>query len=309
MLCRAGQRQGSRRAARVCFRFSRLRAGLPGRGSRPGTRTARNAGHPRRGGPSCDRRDDHALRGHELGPGPRHCRAPRPATAYARRSLRSVTVAPSAGRSPTPIQPATCPRWRWRSAPPWWWRGPNGRRTVPASEFFVDYLQTALEPTEDARRGPGTRSSATSTAWGYRYEKFQRVAQAWAVVGVAALVCRSAGAIEQARIGLTNMGSRPLRATATEAALNGVKVTAGAVDEAAALAADGTSPPSDLSGQADYRAAPRPGPDPERSADSSRNIGVRPALASPDACARCLAGLRGELRAVGERVHGSRAGV
>jgi carbon-monoxide dehydrogenase medium subunit len=93
----------------------------------------------------------------------------------------------------------------------------------------------------------------TSTAWGYRYEKFQRVAQAWAVVGVAALVRRSAGAIEQARIGLTNMGSRPLRATATEAALNGVKVTAGAVDEAAALAADGTSPPSDLSGQADYR--------------------------------------------------------
>jgi carbon-monoxide dehydrogenase medium subunit len=130
--------------------------------------------------------------------------------------------------------------------------GPNGRRTVPASEFFVDYLQTALEPTEmlvEVR----VPKLGTSTAWGYRYEKFQRVAQAWAVVGVAALVRRSAGGIEQARIGLTNMGSRPLRATATEAALNGVKVTAGAVDEAAALAADGTSPPSDLSGQADYR--------------------------------------------------------
>jgi carbon-monoxide dehydrogenase medium subunit len=103
--------------------------------------------------------------------------------------------------------------------------GPNGRRTVPASEFFVDYLQTALEPTEmlvEVR----VPKLGTSTAWGYRYEKFQRVAQAWAVVGVAALVRRSAGAIEQARIGLTNMGSRPLRATASEAALNGVKVTA-----------------------------------------------------------------------------------
>src|SRR5690348_2258551 len=75
--------------------------------------------------------------------------------------------------------------------------GPNGRRTVPASEFFVDYLQTALEPTEmlvEVR----VPKLGTSTAWGYRYEKFQRVAQAWAVVGVAALVRRSAGAIEQA---------------------------------------------------------------------------------------------------------------
>jgi aerobic carbon-monoxide dehydrogenase medium subunit len=66
-------------------------------------------------------------------------------------------------------------------------------------------------------------------------------------------VRRSGGRIEEARVGLTNMGTTPLRATATEAALTGARAAAGAVEDAAALAADGTSPASDLSGQADYR--------------------------------------------------------
>jgi carbon-monoxide dehydrogenase medium subunit len=59
--------------------------------------------------------------------------------------------------------------------------------------------------------------------------------------------------ITDARIGLVNMGATPLRATAAEQALAGVRADAAAVDNAAARAAEGTSPPSDLSGQADYR--------------------------------------------------------
>jgi aerobic carbon-monoxide dehydrogenase medium subunit len=130
--------------------------------------------------------------------------------------------------------------------------GPGGRRSVPASEFFVDYLQTALEPTEVLVQVRLPKLGADS-GWGYRYEKFQRVAQAWAIVGVAALVRRSDGAIGEARVGLTNMGATPLRAEATEAALAGAEATADAVEDAAARAADGTSPATDLSGQADYR--------------------------------------------------------
>ena len=61
------------------------------------------------------------------------------------------------------------------------------------------------------------------SGWGYRYEKFQRVAQSWAIVGVAALVRRSGGGIEEARLGLVNMGVTPLRATATEEALAGAR--------------------------------------------------------------------------------------
>ena len=55
------------------------------------------------------------------------------------------------------------------------------------------------------------------TGWGVHYEKFHRVAQAWAIVGVAAAVRRSNGSIAEARIGLTNMGATPVRARATEA--------------------------------------------------------------------------------------------
>jgi carbon-monoxide dehydrogenase medium subunit len=130
--------------------------------------------------------------------------------------------------------------------------GPAGRRAVPSSEFFVDYLQTALEPT-DVLAEIRVPKLGTASGWGYRYEKFQRVAQAWAIVGAAALVHRSDGVIGEARVGLTNMGATPLRAGATEAALAGAEATAAAVEGAAGMAADGTSPASDLSGQSDYR--------------------------------------------------------
>jgi carbon-monoxide dehydrogenase medium subunit len=126
--------------------------------------------------------------------------------------------------------------------------GPGGRRTVAAAEFFVDYLQTAIGPDEVLVE---VRLPKLGEGWGFRYEKFQRVAQAWAIVGVAAAVRRSDGGIAEARIGLTNMGSTPLRATAVEQALAGAQLAG--VREASEHAADGTSPPSDLNGQADYR--------------------------------------------------------
>ncbi len=127
--------------------------------------------------------------------------------------------------------------------------GPGGRRTVPASEFFVDYLQSALAPDEllVEVRVPKL------TGWGVHYEKFQRVAQAWAIVGVAAAVRMENGAIAEARVGLTNMGPTPVRAAAVEAALAGIAAEPGAVGAATAATAEGTRPPSDLGGAADYR--------------------------------------------------------
>ena len=88
------------------------------------------------------------------------------------------------------------------------------------------------------------------TGWGAHYEKFVRVAHQWPIVAVAATV---KGSIDEARVGLTNMGSTPLRASATEAALAGASATEDGVREAAELAAEGTNPPSDLNGAADYR--------------------------------------------------------
>jgi carbon-monoxide dehydrogenase medium subunit len=128
--------------------------------------------------------------------------------------------------------------------------GPNGRREVPASEFFVDYFTTTLAADEllVAVKVP------KHTGWLSHYEKFNRVAQAWSIVAVAALVRRENGSIAEARIGLTNMGTTPLRASTVESALAGADASADAVGAAAEHAADGTNPPSDLSGQSDYRA-------------------------------------------------------
>lgn len=127
--------------------------------------------------------------------------------------------------------------------------GPQGRRTIPAAEFFTDYLQTALRPDEllVEVRVPKTEN------WGFHYEKFNLSAQAWAVVGVAALVRRDDGHLAESRIGLTNMGTTPLRASATEEALAGADADPAAVARAAEAAAEGTRPASDLSASREYR--------------------------------------------------------
>ena len=128
--------------------------------------------------------------------------------------------------------------------------GLSGRRTVRAAEFFVDYLTTALEEGEllVEIRIPKLRGT-----WGMHYEKFSRVAQAWSIVAVAAVVRREEGRIAEARVALTNMGPTPLRASGVEAALTDVDATREAVAQAASHAAEGTSPSSDLNAQADYR--------------------------------------------------------
>ncbi|MFI7618491.1 FAD binding domain-containing protein [Nonomuraea terrae] len=128
-------------------------------------------------------------------------------------------------------------------------RSAQGEREIPAADFFVDYLESSLAQGEILA---GVRIPKPGEGWGFHYEKFHRTAQAWAIVGVAAAVRRSNGAITEARIGLTNMGATPLRAHATEAALRGVEL-GDAVRQACEQAADGTSPPSDLHAQPDYR--------------------------------------------------------
>jgi carbon-monoxide dehydrogenase medium subunit len=128
--------------------------------------------------------------------------------------------------------------------------GAGGERRIPAAEFFLDYLTTGLTPDEVLT---AVRVPKLGAGWSSHYEKFNRVAQAWSIVAVAALVRRENGAIAEARIGLTNMAPTPVRAAATEAALAGVDASADAVAAAAEHAAEGTSAPSDLSGKADYR--------------------------------------------------------
>jgi carbon-monoxide dehydrogenase medium subunit len=127
--------------------------------------------------------------------------------------------------------------------------GSSGEREVAAADFFTGLFETAVGEGEllTAIRFP------KHTGWGAHYEKFVRVSHQWSIVAVAATVKADGGTISEARIGLTNMGDRPLRATAVEQALVGAAATDEAVRAAAASAADGTNPPSDLNGDADYR--------------------------------------------------------
>ncbi|MFC5747146.1 FAD binding domain-containing protein [Actinomadura rugatobispora] len=129
-------------------------------------------------------------------------------------------------------------------------RSVRGEREIAARDFFVDWMTSAMEPDElmvsvrVPKLGPG---------WGVHYEKFQRTAQAWAVVGVACAVRRERGAIEDARVALTNMGPVPVRASTVEEFIAGRTVSDDSFRSAAESATDGTTPPTDLHGSAEYR--------------------------------------------------------
>ncbi len=127
--------------------------------------------------------------------------------------------------------------------------GPGGTRTVAADDFFVDLFETAIGEDEILTEVRIPKH----TGWGAHYEKFVRVAHQWPIVAVAAAVRVEGGTIAEARVGLTNMGSTPLRARGVEEALVGVEATEDAVREAASRATEGTNPPSDLNGEASYR--------------------------------------------------------
>jgi len=127
--------------------------------------------------------------------------------------------------------------------------GPNGRRSVPAAEFFTDVFTTALDHGEllVEIRVP------KHTGWGAHYEKLSRTAQSWSIVAVAAAVRSEGGTITQAAVGLTNMGLVPVRAAAVERALVGQPATAEAINAAAAHAGEGAAPMADSNADEAFR--------------------------------------------------------
>ena len=119
-------------------------------------------------------------------------------------------------------------------------QGTSGTREIAATDFFQGFLETALEPDEllTEIRVPKTGAN------GFAFEKFNRRAQDFATVGVVA--ARTNGATH---VGLINMGSTPLRATAVEQAL----AQGASAADAASHAADGTEPTADLNASVEYR--------------------------------------------------------
>jgi carbon-monoxide dehydrogenase medium subunit len=116
-------------------------------------------------------------------------------------------------------------------------RGPSGMRQIAATDFFHGLFESALQPGELLTEIRVPRPAAA----GWSFQKFTKRAIDWAIVGVAA---------QGSSVALVNMGSTPVRASAVEQAL----ASGAAPRDAAAFAAEGTSPPDDLNGDARYRA-------------------------------------------------------
>jgi len=129
-------------------------------------------------------------------------------------------------------------------------QGSDGQREIAAADLFEDFLTTTLKAGEVLTE---VRLPALED-YGFGYQKFNRRREDWAMVAVSALVKKADdGSCEDVRIGLTHMGSVPLRATAAEKALRGQPLDAEHLKAAADLAAEGTEPPGDLNATSEYK--------------------------------------------------------
>jgi carbon-monoxide dehydrogenase medium subunit len=130
-------------------------------------------------------------------------------------------------------------------------RGPQGERRIPAREFFLDFLTTALRPDEVLTE---VRAPAPAARHGWSYQKLANQASGYAIVGVGALVeLDGDNACVDIRVGVTGAAAVAWRAEATETALRGQRLESEAVAAAADLVDGGIDFLDDLHGSAEYR--------------------------------------------------------
>jgi carbon-monoxide dehydrogenase medium subunit len=124
--------------------------------------------------------------------------------------------------------------------------GPNGRRTVPASEFFVEMMQSALQPNE-ILTGIRVRATGSSVA----YVKFAQKASGFAIVGVAVIIDAAQRSV---RIGITGAATKAFRAAAAEEVLQGQTLSPEKINQAVEKADEGVETLNDIHASAEYRA-------------------------------------------------------
>ncbi len=129
--------------------------------------------------------------------------------------------------------------------------GPKGNRTIPARDFFVEMLTTALAPTEIITE---VRVPATGKGTGTAYLKHPHPASGYAVVGVAVVLQVSGGKCQKAAIGVNGVAGKAYRASAVEKALVGKALDETTIAAAAAHAADGADVQADLYASSEFRA-------------------------------------------------------
>jgi carbon-monoxide dehydrogenase medium subunit len=129
--------------------------------------------------------------------------------------------------------------------------GPKGERTIPASQFFIDMLTTALQPNEIVRE---IRINTPSGRSGSAYLKMEQKASGFAICGAAAVVTLDAsGAISSCAVGITGIGNRAFRAADTVKALTGQRPTTEVLRSACEKASNGITPLEDIHASGEYR--------------------------------------------------------
>ena len=130
-------------------------------------------------------------------------------------------------------------------------QSPSSNRTVAADDFFIDFFTTAITANEVLTE---IRVPLLSSSTGTAYAKLPHPDSGYVVVSAGVLINRQpSGRCASARIALGGMGGKPIRATASEAALQGHPLTPEAIAAAAAKAAEGTDPDDDSYASADYK--------------------------------------------------------
>jgi carbon-monoxide dehydrogenase medium subunit len=132
--------------------------------------------------------------------------------------------------------------------------GPGGERTVPAEQFFVDLLTTALGPDELVAE---IQMDVPPARTGSAYLKVFQKASGFAIVGVATSVTLGTDGrvCQTVRVGITGVAAKSFRARGVEQALEGKTIDEAAIAVAAEHASDGVDALSDLHASGEYRLA------------------------------------------------------
>lgn len=124
--------------------------------------------------------------------------------------------------------------------------GSGSLRTVKASGFFVEMMQTTVQPNEIL-----TEIRVPVTGKSVAYVKFAQKASGFAIAGVASWIDKQD---RQVRVGITGIAAKPYRAQAVEQTLAGRAINPGSIAEAARKAAQGVEPLNDIHASSSFRA-------------------------------------------------------
>ena len=128
--------------------------------------------------------------------------------------------------------------------------GPNGKRTIPVTDFFHGFYMTALEESEIIVEIQLPKSKSNS---GGAYEKIERKVGDYATTGAAVYIELEGNKCVRAGIGLTNVNAVPLKLERAEKKLEGNIITSELIEQVGIIAGEDCEPDSDLRGSEEYK--------------------------------------------------------